>query len=644
MKRLYFIIFLLLFVSTSVVWSQSEKEAFLYIDKQPVDSEEFIRLYQKNLDMISDEKQKDLDNYLDLYITYKLKLAEAKQQGLESDSEYLEEIESYRKEQTLRYLDESHLSEAILEDLYKRSKKEINASHILINLPPYSYGKDTVKAYERINKLRERALSGEDFNQLAAEYSEEPGVENSKGNLGYFSSMQMVMPFEDAAYTTPIDGISPIIRTGYGYHILKVHGERPTENKLRAAHIMIMKSKDSLADKKRIHKAYSELQNGKTFAEVVKEYSQDEVTKSKGGELDPFGRNDIKLQVFTDTAYSLEEGTYSAPFSSNIGWHIVKLIERLPHPTKDEKIKEITTFFNDNRGKVYYNQKIYDQLLSELNYKQLSTDYFTDLLTAIDRKYLMSKVAPIVLSEEKNKEMFSLNGQVFYYNDFLNYASDKVQRATKGMRTEQILEDAFENYKKEEALNEYATKLYKENKEYAIAIDEYNNGVLLFNLMQEFVWEKAAKDTLAQKAYYSKYQSRFDLPERWEVAVYQVKDEVTAQAIYEMLNSDVEEEEVGKEFGVKPIVESWSKEFEGLKIENFKSGKTLVLINDGEEYQVAKLQQYRPHEKRDFTSARNNVLQAYSTEFEKQWESDLREKHEVKLNKRKWRKLKRNLE
>src|SRR5690625_3874825 len=178
MKRLPIIALFLVFLSTSVVWSQSGKDVFLYIDNQPVDSEEFVRLYQKNLEIIKDEEQRDLDNYLELYINYKLKLAEAKKQGLDKDSEYLEEIEAYKKEQTLRYLNDSELSETILEELYNRSKKEIHASHILINLPPYSYGKDTIKAYEKIEGLRERALAGEDFNQLAEKYSEEPGVEN----------------------------------------------------------------------------------------------------------------------------------------------------------------------------------------------------------------------------------------------------------------------------------------------------------------------------------------------------------------------------------------------------------------------------------------------------------------------------------
>src|SRR5699024_3452090 len=328
MNRLSTIIFLLMFFVTSSFWSQTKNNIFLYINDQPVKEEEFLHLYNKSLDVFIEGDEKDLDNYLDLFINYKLKIAEARNLGLDKKRGYGEEISAYRKELALSYLEESELTKTIIEDLYQRSKKEIQVSHILINLPAYSYGKDTIRAYKKINLLRERALSGEDFNQLVLDHSDEPGVESSKGNLGYFGSMQMVMPFEDAAYSTPVGELSPIIRTNFGYHILKVHGERPTENKLRAAHIVVMASKDSLRDTKRIQEAYQLLQDVQSFADVAKIYSQDEATKNKGGELEPFGRKDIRLQVFTDTAYRLQKGEYSAPFESNIGWHIIKLLER----------------------------------------------------------------------------------------------------------------------------------------------------------------------------------------------------------------------------------------------------------------------------------------------------------------------------
>lgn len=643
MKRISFIVFLLISLIPSVALSQNEKEAFLFIDKEPVFAKEFIRLYQKNLNYIPDGKQKDLDNYMDLFIAYKLKLVEAKQQGLDDKDEYLKDIATYRNNLTLQYLEDSKVTEAILESMYDRSKKEIHASHILINLPAYAYGKDTIKTYERINALRERAIAGEDFGHLAERYSEEPGASKTKGDLGYFSTMQMVMTFENAAYTTPIDEVSPIIRTGYGYHIIKVHGERPVENKLDAAHIMVMKSKDSIADKKRIDEAYLALQAGRSFADVAKEYSQDEVTKNKGGQLDFFGKRDIKLQVFTDKAYELEEGAFSAPFVSSIGWHIVKLNKRLPHPSKEEKIEEIKDFFESSVGTSFYNQKKYDKLLPILNYEQLSNTYAEELLAKIDRNYLLKKRESIRLATEDNKKMFKLDNRFFYYNDFLDYLSGREQYATEGMRTEQILYNAFDDYIKEQALEAYGNKLYREDETYAATIDEYNNGVLLFNLMQEQVWGKAAKDTVAQKEYYNQHQSEFNLPERWEVVVYSTKDITTAKNIQEKLQSNVDKKEISKEFDIKPVVESWTKESNEMELKSFKSAETLTLIRDGQDYKVVEIQKHTPQLKRDFTLARKDVVQAYMYDFEEQWVKELRKKYKVKLRKKKWKKLKSTL-
>lgn len=644
MRFLSFALLLLFVLSPSLVLSQSEeKEAFLFIDNKPTSSEEFIRLYQKNLDIITDEKQKDLDNYLELFITYKLKLIEAKEIGLDKKNDYLTDIAAYKKDLTLQYLEDSQVTKAIVEDLYQRSLKEIHASHILINLPTYAYGKDTVKAYEKINTLRERAVAGEDFNQLAQEYSEEPEAKKTKGDLGYFSTMQMVMSFEDAVYNTSINEVSPIIRTGFGYHILKVHDERSPENKLKAAHIIIRKSKDSLADKKRIQEAYESLERGEAFAEVVKKYSQDPATINNGGELNAFGRKGFNLPVFTEVAYNLTEGEYSVPFKTDLGWHIVLLIERLEQPSKEEKIKEIEKFLEVKSVSAYYDQKKHDKILSMLAYELLSDNYKSDLLHYIDRDYLLKNKEPIILPKVEDKKLFIIGEHSFYYNDFLNYLGATKQYATEGMPIEQLMDNALENYKKEKALEIYADKLYKEDIEYAAELDEYSDGILLFDLMQDQVWRKASKDTLAQKEYYKKHQRDFDLPESWEVLIYETKDKSVAQAIQEKLKSNLDKETINKEFEINPAVETWSKNSKELKSNSFDPAKTLSIIKEEDIYRVVELLKYIPQTERDFETAKNDVTQAYVVEYEEEWLQALREKHKVKLKKKKWKKLKSEL-
>lgn len=641
MNRFLFVVFLLVALPTSIAFSQSDNEVFLYINEEPIYFGEFAYLYQKNLHAIAEEQQKDLDNYLDLFITYKLKVTEAKQQGLDEKEEFLKDIAAYRKDLTLRYLEDSKITKAILEDMYMRSKKEIDASHILINLPAHAYGKDTIKAYERIDALRSRAVAGEDFNQLAEKYSDETGAAISKGGLGYFSTMEMVLPFEDTAYSTPLGEVSSIIRTGYGYHILKVHGERPIEKKLDASHIMVIKSNDSISDEEQIQKAYVALQNGSSFADVAKHYSQDAVTKDKGGQLEAFGRKDIQLKVFTDKAYSLEEGAFSAPFKSELGWHIVKLNKRVPHPSKEDKIEEIKRYLESIGNVSFYDQKKNAKLLLLLNYELLSNTYAVDLLSEIDRNYLIKKMEPICLSKENNKKMFKLEEFIFYYNDFLSYLSEVQQYATEGMHTKQILSNAFSSYKKEQALNRYGNKLYIEDKVYRKTVNDYSNGLLIFNLMQEQVWQKATRDTVAQKEYYNKNQAEFDLPEKLEVFIYSTNEEVVARAIQDRLKSNVGIEEINKEFDIKPKEEDWTKK--SIKFKNLNPGETLLIMQADQDYQVVQIKKYFPQIKRNFSTARNMIVQAYRLEFEKEWVGILRKKYKVKLKNKKWEELKSEL-
>lgn len=589
--------------------------------------------------MVVDSNQQDLEGYLELFIDYQLKLIEAKQLGLDKKKEYIKDTKSYRKELTLQYLEDSEITEEIIEEMYQRSLKEVHASHILINIPAYAFGKDTVKAYNKIAELRQRVLAGEDMYALAEEFSEEPSAKTSKGDLGYFGSLQMVMAFEDAAFSTLVDSVSEIIRTGFGYHFLKVHAERPALPKLRAAHLLVIKTKDSIADKTRVYEAYEALQNGKPFAKVVKQYSQDAATVDQGGELEPFDRIDIRIPEFIDVAYSLEEGELSQPFQSATGWHIIKLLERMPSPTREEKEKEIREFFNSRGNTTYYDQKKYDKLVSIMDYEVISDTYIEDILSFVNREYIIRRVAPISVTDEENKEIIRLGDRKFYYNDFLDFLGNRAQYATEGMSNQQLILTALNSFKRDRILDAYSEKLYIENKEFAASIDEYNNGILMFDLMQQEVWEQASKDTLGQKQYYVENASNFDMPKRWKLIHYSVKDQNIANQIQEKLNSGVLIKDVDREFRITSTIETWTKDSKKIKEMDLTSDQAKI-FSDKENYMIWKVLEVLPSEKRDYRAARNDVVQAYQTAYEKTWVENLHKKYEVKLKKSRWKRLK----
>ena len=218
-------LFLSLFVSLQLAsFAQTAtKEALFTIDSKPYYTDEFLRVYNKNLDLVKDESQKDLTQYLELFVGYKLKITKANKLGLQNGEAYKNELASYRTQLSKNYLTDSKVTNELVVEGYERSKKEIKAAHILLLVDENAAPVDTLAAFNKANEIRDRALKGEDFGQLAAEFSQDPSVKENKGDLGYFSAFRMVYPFENAAYQTQKGKVSKIIRTRFGYHILKIN-------------------------------------------------------------------------------------------------------------------------------------------------------------------------------------------------------------------------------------------------------------------------------------------------------------------------------------------------------------------------------------------------------------------------------------
>src|SRR5690554_1017528 len=265
MKKLLTVLFLC--IGTLTVSSQNKKDVLLSVNGNPVYANEFERVYKKNLDLVQDESQKDLDSYLQLFIDYKLKIFEAKAQGLENDEVYQREFNKYRDQLSRNYLFEDKLTEDLAKEAYERSKEDINASHILIMVSYEATPQDTLAAYNKIKSVHEKALKGADFESLAKEYSEEPNAKESGGNLGYFTIFNMVYPFETAAYNTNTGEISDIVRTSFGYHIIKVNDRRVRLPKIEVSHIMVSDKKGARTfdPHERIKEIATLLKQGQTF-------------------------------------------------------------------------------------------------------------------------------------------------------------------------------------------------------------------------------------------------------------------------------------------------------------------------------------------------------------------------------------------
>ena len=493
MRKLVLVLFLGV---SSIIFGQRNDKILIAIDGEEISVGDFKRIYEKNLDAIDNEEAKDVQKNLDLFINYKLKVKEAYKIKLDTLSSYKKEIEGYRNQLSAPYMQDTVFINKLVKDAYFRTKNEVKAKHILIRTPKDATPKDTLEAYQKIMNIRDRILKGEDFEAVAEETSEDPsarddkksGRKANKGNLGYFSAFKMVYPFEDAAYNTKVGEVSEPFKTRFGYHILKIDSLRASKGEVEVAHILINNQNKNA--KKLIDSLYNQLEKDVQFKTLARKFSEDSGSKSKGGKLRQFGTG-VMVKPFEDVAFSLQkEGEYSKPFKTPFGWHIIQLIKK--HPVQP-----------------------FSELQDELKSKVKSGD----------RAQLSEKA---VIDKLKKKYTISENESakaIFEHKNIRNIAQDSLQAVLLTINELEIKQEAFVKYLKNrgntpiyELFNEFKDKeilsYYKENlektePEFANTLQEYRDGLLLFELMQQKIWEKSSKDTLGLKKHYNANLSKF---------------------------------------------------------------------------------------------------------------------------------------
>lgn len=486
MKKI--VLLLVLVVSTSV-FSQKRAKTLATIDGEKITVAEFKKMYEKNLGVIDDEEAKSISNSLNLYINYKLKVKEAYRIQLDTMPSYKREIALYKDQLTAPYLQDTTYINTLVEDAYFRTKNEVKAKHILILLSNEATPKDTLIAYNKILKLRERILKGENFEVIAAQYSEDRSAQNDPktgrkgngGNLGYFSAFTMVYPFEVAAYTTKVGEISMPFRTKFGYHIMQVDDIKASKGAIEAAHILIKGT--SASSEKRIKDIYTKLKNNENFEALAKKFSEDIGSKDKGGKLGKFEAARM-VKPFSDAAFSLANvNDFSAPFKTRFGWHIVKLIKKHPIRSFDEMKKEL----KDKVKRSSRMQLSKKAIVTKLEKKYTITE-FEEAKKIMDRKDIRT-----LPKDSLQQTILRINDKKIRQEAFVEYIKN---------RSNLPVFELFKTFRDTQIEDYYKENLIYTVPEYAHVLKEYEDGLLLFELMQEKIWEAATKDSLGLKKYF----------------------------------------------------------------------------------------------------------------------------------------------
>lgn len=649
-KRKLLLILLLVTCFTGI--SQKKKNVLLTIDSEPVYTSEFKKVFNKNLDLVIEESQKNVDGYLDLFIDYKLKITEAYAQNLDKEEQYVKEFKKYQDQLSKKYLYDKRVTSQLVTEAYERGLIELNADHILIMVNNNATPSDTLKAYNKIKTIYDKAINGEDFEKLAKTYSEEPGVKNQGGKLGYFTVFQMVYPFETAAYNTKVGEISKIIRTSFGYHIIKINDRREMQPKINVSHIMIFSNKDKKVEnpEERINELYAMIMQGEPFESVAKQFSEDRNTGVKGGQIKTFGPGDLKAPKFEVEAYKLtEKGEISKPIQSSFGWHIIRLNEKYTLPTFEEQKEELEKKVNGGARVDIVTQAVNNKIINKYGYKE-GVSYSPFFNSYVTDSVLKNKWEYLPISPEDNKTLYTIGDKNVTFNDFASYINDQQKVPKKYSNKDALLSKMYNDFQNITNEDYFKAKLEDENEEYASIINEYRNGLLVYDVMNKNIWQVAKEDSIGLKNYYEKTKGDYMWKKRLDSNIFSATDEATAIEVRKLLEEGVEVEKIKEQLNtdgkVNVIVVSGVFEIDQSEFpEDFvaKTGVSDIYKRDNFDV-VIKVNEIIEPSVKEFNQVRGNVISKYQSDIENKWMQSLREKYKVEINQKSLKKVKKELD
>jgi len=498
---------------------------FSYGDKM-VYMDEFMRVFNKNKQGDASPTQAEIEEYLELYIKFKLKVEQAYQLKMDTLPSFIKELAGYRKQLALPYLTDKTVTNRLVQEAFKRSRFEVRASHLLINCAADAKPADTLAAYQKIMGLRNRILKGEKFDEVASNFSEDPSAKTNKGDLGYFTAFQMIYPFENAAFNTAVGELSMPIRTRFGYHLVNVVDRRESMGDIKVAHIMIKYYNPAQIDsaKERIDAVYQKLQQGGDWKTIVEEFSEDFNTNSNEGVLSWMNRTTPNIPVeFKDAAYQLKvDGDISNPIKTRFGWHIIKRIESKPLPSLEESQDLIRRKVERDSRSELNKEVVVARIKLENNFVELAginavEDSFTsDLLQG---KYKKQTGTGVVL--------FKIGDREYTDNYFFKYVATNQTKSNQSLENAvKAIYDAFVtqvNMDYEEGMLEQKYETFKN------IMQEYKDGILLFELTDKKVWSRAVKDTLGLEAFFADRQSTYFWKERADATIFSCVDAKAAK-------------------------------------------------------------------------------------------------------------------
>lgn len=630
MRTFIFAVSLLCFWSNFGQQNPTNSEILITINNEEITVDEFFDVYNKNINLVQDDSQKDIDDYLELFLNYKLKLMEARALEYDQKQSYKQEYEGYKRQLVEKYLTDKDVTEELIQEAYNRTIQEVKAQHILVRT---SADQDTLAALEKLKVLRNRFLD-EDFDLLKKEIHD--GKNIFVEDLGYFSAFKMVYDFENAAFTTSIGDVSEPFKTQFGYHIVKVLNKRRSRGKAKAAHIMIAhNSKDSLqTPEQRINELHRLLLQGESFENLAKQFSDDKNSAVNGGNLKPFSSSEINSEIFVDTAFGLEDGAISNPIRTQYGWHIIKLISIIP--VKDfEDIK----FDLEQKVKRDSRSSLIKKKMIELLKKQYSIDAPNrDEVSSLFVKVEEQNDWMLKDGVEPQDQFVKIQNRILTHDDFLEFLNKNLSSSNNNTASSEFVLKSYNTFLGEQLIQYKKDRLPLENLEYAQILKEYEEGLLLFDIMQEKIWDGAKNDSIGLLKHYESNQAKFFTPAKITGTIARSKKKSVLKKTIKMWVDGRTNDDIKTVLNAKRqqiILSTGSFEIDDPllpKKVKFSEGISSIFPID-DTYVVLNISAQSPQKEQSFEDSKGAVISSYQTLLEKRWIETLRAKYDILINK-----------
>ena len=641
-------ILLLIIFSLTIAGVQAQKtdnRVLFTVEDKSITVDEFTYIYSKTNGDQANFSEPSLQEYLDLYVKFKLKVQRAKDMGLDTVRVLQEELAGYRKQLSDSYLIDRAIGDRLINEAYEHSTEDVDISHVLVAVKANASPEDTLVAYQKIMAAYQQITKGANFEDVAQEVSDDSYSKTKGGHIGYTTALYPagLHNLEYAAYTVPMGKMTSPIRTKAGYHLLMVHDRRPARGEIEVAHILVRKNEaNPVAAKTRIDSIYQALKAGTPFKQLALNVSDDKRTAQNNGYLGFFGISQYE-RAFEDASFSLKtDDEYTAPIETSLGWHIIKRVSRkeiqpfsIEKPRLEGKVRKDARFEDAKK-------ELLNSIRTKNNFKEQTTVLNTFVTSLPDTFTTFRWKAPVPSSDV----LFTLDGGFITtlgdFTDYLGKATRTRVTYARDGNAESVARKLYEEFIDYQLLKYEESMLEERYPEFKSLMREYEEGIALFEATKIEVWDKAGQDTVGLEAFFEGVQGKYRWEPRAVTTVYRIgisyKDEAAdIHAYAENHTAEEVEAKFNEEGSIKVLSEDATYEqFKSIELKGiaWKVGALSELSENkrSRSLMFLKIEDILPTTNKTLGDARGYVIADYQDQLERQWVEELRKNYKVNID------------